>query len=402
LAGISALSIPVAILAPKGLAPVFVFAVLGSAALHFRAKLRLPPVPRSIAAWLALMVIWGAASFFWSVSVEDTLALLPGFAGTMLGGVLLVTLWSRCEPPEQAVIMKVLLAAVFAGLAFTAYEYFSKIQVIRYLRMAILDQEIELFLHTYTNFLNSGCTLFVLLLFPIFHAIRQSNGWAGWALLAAVFAVVFAVGGFAQKAALLLGGGIYLVGAISTKWMTRLVFSAVVVGALGAPAIPAAFPDVKVAAREWKQLPDSFFTRLFIWQSTNKHIAQAPILGNGLNTARSFYSDKDTVVAFDIPRAWGGERTLQPIPLHTHNGVLQIWLELGLVGIVLFVGFLLSVLRTANGKIANPPAQRMVHATFVSALTIFCLSYGAWQSWWLASLWLTAMFAVIVSQRQTP
>ncbi len=400
LAWIVALSIPVAILAPKGLAPTFVLAVLGTAVLHFAAKLSSPPVSKIIAGWLALIVIWGGASFFWSVSGDDTLALLPGLAGTMLGGLFLVTLWSRSEASEQETIIRFLLAAYFAGLAFTAYEYFSEIQIIRFLRLILLNQEIELF-RTYTNFLNGGSTLFVLLLFPVFHVIRQSNKGASWIAVAATVSVVFLAGGFAFKAALLLGGAVYLFGAYSTKWMTRLVFGVVVVGALAAPAIPAAFPDVKVAAREWKQLPDSFFTRLFIWQSTNKLIAEAPILGNGLNSARSFYSDKDSVVAFDIPRPWGGERILQPIPLHTHNGVLQIWLELGLVGVVLFVGFLLSVLQTANSRIESPPTIRMIYATFVTALTIFCLSYGAWQSWWLASLWLTGLIVVIVSQRRT-
>ena len=90
------------------------------------------------------MVILGAVSVFWSVSPEDTVALLPGFSSTLLGGLLLVTFWSRSEPFEKDVIVKFLLVGYFVGLLFTAYEYFSEIQIIRFLRLMLLDQEVEL------------------------------------------------------------------------------------------------------------------------------------------------------------------------------------------------------------------------------------------------------------------
>ena len=78
------------------------------------------------------------------------------------------------------------------------------------------------------------------------------------------------------------------------------------------------------------------------------------------------------------------------LSLHTHNATLQIWLELGLAG-ALFAGGLVIFL--VNATVHHRHAAGL--ALCLSALVIANLSYGIWQSWWLAGLWLIAALYLI-------
>ncbi len=82
------------------------------------------------------------------------------------------------------------------------------------------------------------------------------------------------------------------------------------------------------------------------------------------------------------------------IPLHPHNAPLQIWLELGGAGAVLMAALLGFLAINCNG----PPLRRTVlGATLITAVVIASLSYGMWQGWWFAALWLLAAMAVAAS-----
>jgi O-antigen ligase len=77
----------------------------------------------------------------------------------------------------------------------------------------------------------------------------------------------------------------------------------------------------------------------------------------------------------------------QRLPLHTHNGPLQIWLELGLVGALLATALVLAL-----GWQATSPGSA---GAFACAIAIASLSYGVWQGWWLC---LLAMLALVSRQ----
>ena len=88
----------------------------------------------------------------------------------------------------------------------------------------------------------------------------------------------------------------------------------------------------------------------------------------------------------------------EPIPLHPHNAILQIWIELGLVGAVIFALFLGSIF-LAIKKVSNSPWEAATcYGMMVSGLTISGLSYGIWQSWWLCTLFLAALFMAVTTQ----
>ena len=83
------------------------------------------------------------------------------------------------------------------------------------------------------------------------------------------------------------------------------------------------------------------------------------------------------------------------LPLHPHNNILQITLELGLVGIFLFFLMIQLCIQGIWKLNSNPCYLCMLSGTLLSFLIISSISYGIWQSWWVCTLWLV----LSVSQR---
>ena len=119
-------------------------------------------------------------------------------------------------------------------------------------------------------------------------------------------------------------------------------------------------------------------------------------MGGGVDTARALYGteDRETV---RFARKIGGVAyhvKYEPIPLHPHNSVLQVWLEMGALGALILMVLLLSVVRAIHHFVEGNVNRATALGLFTTVLTIASISFGAWQSWWLASIFLVAAFTV--------
>ncbi len=120
--------------------------------------------------------------------------------------------------------------------------------------------------------------------------------------------------------------------------------------------------------------------RVEIWHFAAEKTLERPLFGYGFNASR-YVPNGDAVSQFLPP----GQSL---IPLHPHDGFLQIWLELGAVGAVIAAALLLTGLRTV-GK--WPPATaRFALAGYAAGIIVAGLAFGIWQTWWMATLAFSA------------
>ena len=118
-------------------------------------------------------------------------------------------------------------------------------------------------------------------------------------------------------------------------------------------------------------------SRITIWRTVAQLIAKNSIIGYG----------------FDASRIVG---QLPPPFLHPHNGVLQIWLELGLVGVMLMYAGAARAAKAAVQKAANNTVLAVVAATIATFSVFWSLSFGIWQGWYVAVAGLTAAALVLL------
>tara|TARA_B100000963_G_scaffold239242_1_gene209285 strand:- start:65 stop:1453 length:1389 start_codon:yes stop_codon:yes gene_type:complete len=133
---------------------------------------------------------------------------------------------------------------------------------------------------------------------------------------------------------------------------------------------------------------DKILHRSVIWSYCASVIKESKFLGEGLYSSRIIGSKENIVlIEKDIINNKINKEVFKKIPLHPHNNTLQIWLELGFIGIFLYCGIFYSLLSTINTKLKlNIQMRSTIFTTFTFVFFINQSSYGLWQIWWLSAL----------------
>lgn len=213
--------------------------------------------------------------------------------------------------------------------------------------------------------------------------------WACYTLILALVFVVFAQNGAAQLAvglSLLALGGVALF-----PWLRHVFLVCVAVVFVGGPW---AFGNVISNEQfcSWSRAHDTAtYHRAMIWSFALDRLAERPVLGWGLDAARAIPGADDNSSHPDClpPETWGLN---QIMPLHPHNGVMHVWLELGVVGAFLGLGLILSTLRKAYALNSYRSLQALITGSAAAYFIIALLSFGVWQGWWIATLIMTMAF----------
>ncbi len=366
-----------AVLQSKALSPVATLGLL-AAVLLGRWRQGMWPWPGGLALWLALALFgWGAISAAWAPEPGRAL-----FTACQLGGfVALGAAGCRAVAADTAAARNAMLLAALGGLAAG-------------LLLAGLDSAsgnaIRLAVRGLTERpgievgLKPAASAMALLL-PLAAAVPGLPGWQRVLALAAGGGILFALPGEAAKVAVLVSGLAGVLCLLTPKWGPRLVGPAVAVLMLGMPALlgPGLAHGIPAGS-----LPASSAHRLLIWDFTVQRIRDKPVFGWGLEASRRIPGGGEPASAATLERfGLVGAPTYDilskaaRLPLHTHNGPLQIWLELGMVG-----ALLAAVLIFLLGRMAERSARPGVAAAMLaSAAVTGLLSFGTWQEWWISA-----------------
>ncbi len=377
------------IFAPLGMAPLVIVGAAAILIVLLIGRLR-PALPgKSGFLLLSTLVVWGAISALWSVQPQGSLLAVGQLAGLVISAALLMAGATMLDETGRRSLLRALTAGIVLAIAIFAIERAFDAPILSYLKNLSHDGDEQL----YSPYNRSISVLLLTTLPAMIGWWRGGRVWFAAALFAASAAVTYSFFGASIQVALTLAVPAAALLALSPKRLAP-VLGVICAAALFAIPFVASTFLTPAAVKEATDRIDNLSVahRLVIWNFASERIAEKPILGWGFDTARAMPGGKtrQTVTLMNNPAR---ATQVESLPLHPHNMALQWRLELGLPGAALaalFAGWLL--LRCGRAS------RRRVDAALASglaliALGIGCLSYGAWQSWWLGSCALSAALA---------
>lgn len=387
----------------------------------------IPPALRPIAVCVSALVAWAALSAVWSIQPEQSLVRALKIAALGICGLILLRAALRLDEEERRLAGLGLLIGLCLLLLQLAVEIVTGGMFTGILHPSVPNDPSVRLLN-----LRNGTAVLAIFLWP--GAVIAARRFS---LPAAVAFVLLSVGltlyidlGSAGLA-LIVGGLAMAFVRFGPRRASAVIVAVSVLAVVIAPVLPSALP-----AGAWmRDIPDSMrvsvYHRSKIWSFTAERIWRRPILGWGMDGARSLPGgdylydinrdleyEKVYGVLCDLPGAGGSTQASPPgdtgirepctqppyaivaqaMPLHPHNASLQLWLELGAVGALLGAAlvFLAQIaIKRARYSAADTAAA---FAAFAAAFVVAGLSYGIWQSWWHSVLWLTSVILVGIAR----
>jgi O-antigen ligase len=369
-----------AVLQSKAMAPLSLIA-LALAVLAHRLRCGGLPWPRGAVLWVAVGIgAWGALGALWAIEPHRTLSAGIGFAAMALLAGAAARAVAEDSAAAHRVMARCLVWGLALGLAAAAGDHLSG----NALRAGV--RGLEAWRPQIAFGLKPAASVMAMLL-PLAAAAAAVPGWARGVQVACGVAVVLMLPGESAKIAALAGLAVTGAAWAAPRLVPPLVGATLAVALLAAPALlglvlqPGLRADV---------LPPSAAHRLLIWDFALSRIAERPVLGWGMEASRAIPGGtrgptEETLDRFHLSTPPLREFFVAPgvelMPLHPHNGALQLRLELGLPGALLAAALAL-LLGGAAARSGHPPAAA---GALAAAAVTGMLSFGTWQAWWIAA-----------------
>ncbi len=363
---------------PRGIAPLAAAAGLFSAGLvtlqRWRCVLR--PALAVPAALLAALLVWGVVSAAWSLDPPRSIEQAARLAGLFAAALAMAAAAGFVSAPRRLASFLTagfVVALVIATVDLAADGALSKPFSDRVYQPA---------------WLNQASVAFAVLLLPTSAAlIAQGYRLPGLLFGVAGALTIFTLAGTAAKAALACG----LPFALLCYWrrapVARVAAVLAVLVIITAPLTFARLDRVAGFLHTADSVKLSAGHRLLIWSFAGDRIGEHALRGWGLDSSRAIPGGRDPIRPDET---W--------LPLHPHNAALQVWLELGVPGAVLFA-LLSGWLWLAVGRVGWPRLYAAAAGgSLATAFVASAATYGVWQEWWEGTLSFS-LFMVLVMAR---
>jgi O-antigen ligase len=332
-----------------------------------------PLFDKPLGALLGSIVAYGALSQIWTINPEDTL----GKAGQlgMAFGLLtfLVPVIGSFSQDNLKRLGQLLTIGLGLGIATFLFEFWGGFKLYELTHPGNTDPV--------DNKQNKAAVLVMLWVLATAPYL-MIKGTVKWRVIFTVLAMIAAYVTFASKSgtAQIIVMGLPFLALIVWLLPSRLTLPLAVASVL---SITIAMPFAATYIynnTEWEtstSLNGSLKSRIEIWNQASSRAFEKPILGWGLDGAPMLPNRGETSRLYTPPMLISH--------LHPHNAPIQIWFELGAIGIAAFCALFILLYRRTK-VLTNDWAIK--YATFAgSSVFLYTLSiWGIWQSWFICTL----------------
>lgn len=333
------------------------------------------PSPLLLATWVLFVALIGLAA---ARSLDIDYA-LGRFGKLILMSGIALLFWSLAARIENLNALQSLLVIAFSiGLALCLFEGVSDGLIFW------LTHDVSRIEATHTT--NRPVVLVVLFVWPTALVLSRLVGQKSMALMVLLTLVAsFTTESQSAQLAALLATGVL----VSSMLLPRLTLWAVGIGGvaliLTLPFVFAFFDLMPAESTDFVSRA-TVLPRIELWTFVSQKILLHPLLGYGLEAGRFLPLD-------DMTQKYFGGAFMH----HPHNGILQVWFEMGALGAVLLAlgwGLLVAMVGKTSASV-----QSYVLAGLVCALVVSTVSHGLWQTWWVSALVILPVFYAIAKAK---
>jgi len=343
------------------------------------------------AAWPPLLLVftgWAWISTLWSEHQSENAPLLFGLLVPLFFVPMVVL---RLSPRVKQRLSWAVIGVGLLGVALLLFDSVSGFALSFWGDPVALGGDPELRRGNAERNVGRGQVSYAQLLWPVAGLLIVSVK-RGWMLVVLSF-IGLAVSAQMNNLAIIAPTLILAAGFAGLAWRyprlgVILAFCVAIVSLIFAPLISilCGFADAEFL----RKLPLSWEHRVRMWAYSGELIQQAPVFGHGFDGSR-LYDD----LTFRAPDG----RDIVVLSMHPHNVGLQLWLETGLIGVLLAVGFLLALLKTVLKSCAESARAFAAAGLIVTIATSGAVTVGVWQHWWWALIFLTASLIILISPK---
>ena len=331
-----------------------------------------------------LFVLYGFISALWALDPGRTVAKASTLLAYLLTGLILLNRIERAEKTDlERVVQLLSVAFLFTCILLLVFRFTGFHPVILFRPEEFQSAELAS-LSAY----NRGISFLVLIgwSLTLFWALRYPRVAAFFPL--AMLVVTLSYNGISNQLSVVIGLGALATATIIRQRFVIYLTVLTVLGLLAAPWI-ALMLDTDFIRNLAVEARMSALHRLDIWLFVSDQIFGQLWTGWGLGGSRMIPGANELI----------GIYQREQLPSHPHNAALQVWLELGVLGVLMVSGLIILVaarLRRKAQYTGSLVSNRFVGAYGVSALVIALLGYGLFQTIWMATLCFSLLVLIVV------
>ena len=230
--------------------------------------------------------------------------------------------------------------------------------------------------------LGHAITVLVLLLAPT--TILLKAHFKAWKFLSCLFFILILMASFQNNLWIGLIGaiGVGVTSFLAYKFprvLPKLLLWIAGCTIILAPLI--AFMSSIAIKGDLSHIPGSWEHRLRMWAYCWTIILENLLSGAGFDAVRTYDEQWTTRHGLD----------LTIVSLHPHNMGIHIWTETGFIGALLALAVIVTSFKLVDRHVTGSAPDRaiMISGIIIAAILISSFSYGAWQFWWLGSIFFS-------------
>jgi len=347
---------------------------------------------RPLIALLVALSLWGLLSTAWSIFPSHSLIEALRFIAVAAVGLIALGAAMTTAPAERRLVGQSLAIGLLIALVLLAIERSTWGAIMRIFHpvpydLVYVHRDDDLLLYRFDR----GLDVFVLALWAALFA--DVPRWLRFGLLLAGAVVIHLMITAAAELALLASVLVFIAARFFPRTVAALMIAALFAVSAAIPLATPSYEQVGVLYANHPGIKWSGIHRLLIWRFASDRVGEHPLVGWGMDASRAVPGGNTDLTTLLPPAHYPAEALA--LPLHPHNALLQLLLELGVPGLLLGLAVISTILIRVGWRLPLSRERRAgALALAAAAVTIGLLSFGIWQEWWQATLWLAATLFV--------